>query len=90
MRAAQVFSRLDHKFDLMYAKRAFVHWYVGEGMEEGEFSEVRPRIRLMSQSGTRAAYPGHAPHSPMPSSTEHASTCPRPHVPNDPSCDSCM
>jgi tubulin alpha len=26
----------------MYAKRAFVHWYVGEGMEEGEFSEVRP------------------------------------------------
>merc|ERR1719240_1632551 len=27
-------SRIDHKFDLMYAKRAFVHWYVGEGMEE--------------------------------------------------------
>jgi tubulin alpha len=28
---------LDYKFDLMYSKRAFVHWYVGEGMEE-----VRP------------------------------------------------
>lgn len=27
-------SRLDHKFDLLYSKRAFVHWYVGEGMEE--------------------------------------------------------
>lgn len=26
---AEVFSRMDHKFDLMYAKRAFVHWYVG-------------------------------------------------------------
>jgi tubulin alpha len=25
---AEVFSRCDHKFDLMYAKRAFVHWYV--------------------------------------------------------------
>ncbi|KAJ7831698.1 hypothetical protein B0H14DRAFT_2317810, partial [Mycena olivaceomarginata] len=21
-------------FDLMYSKRAFLHWYVGEGMEE--------------------------------------------------------
>ncbi|KAK4764423.1 hypothetical protein SAY87_013861 [Trapa incisa] len=36
---AEVFSRIDHKFDLMYSKRAFVHWYVGEGMEESEFSE---------------------------------------------------
>ena len=25
-----VFSRIDHKFDLMHSKRAFVHWYVGE------------------------------------------------------------
>merc|ERR1711871_462611 len=38
---AELYSRIDHKFDLMYAKRAFVHWYVGEGMEEGEFSEAR-------------------------------------------------
>jgi hypothetical protein len=27
-------SVIDHKFDLLYSKRAFVHWYVGEGMEE--------------------------------------------------------
>jgi len=32
---AEVFARMNHKFDLMYAKRAFVHWYVGEGMEQG-------------------------------------------------------
>ena len=24
----EAWARLDHKFDLMYAKRAFVHWYV--------------------------------------------------------------
>ena len=25
---AEAWARLDYKFDLMYAKRAFVHWYV--------------------------------------------------------------
>ncbi|KAB1262980.1 Tubulin alpha-1 chain [Camelus dromedarius] len=39
--SAEAWARLDHESDLMYAKCAFVHWYVGEGMEEGEFSEAR-------------------------------------------------
>ena len=34
-------ERIDHKFDLMWRKRAFVHHYVGEGLEEGEFQEAR-------------------------------------------------
>ncbi|EGW08838.1 Tubulin alpha-1B chain [Cricetulus griseus] len=38
--APEAWARLDHKFDLIYAKRAFVHWYVDEGMEDGEFSEA--------------------------------------------------
>jgi tubulin alpha len=28
-----VLDRVDYKFDLMYAKKAFVHWYRMEGME---------------------------------------------------------
>jgi hypothetical protein len=49
---AEVFSRCDHKFDLMYAKRAFVYWYVGEGM--GRVSSPRPvRIWLPSRKTTR-------------------------------------
>merc|ERR1719222_1074225 len=54
---AEVFSRIDHKFDLMYAKRAFVHWYVGEGMEEGNSPKpekiLPPSRRITKKSESR-------------------------------------
>jgi len=42
-----VFERLTEKFDLLFSRRAFVHWYVSEGMEEVLLSEAREDLAVL-------------------------------------------
>ncbi|XP_044727446.1 tubulin alpha chain-like [Chrysoperla carnea] len=42
-------QRLNHKFNMMFMKRAFVHWYMSEGMEEGEFIEAIENLATLEQ-----------------------------------------
>ena len=41
------FGNIDNKFDLLYSKKGFVHWYLSEGMEEAEFIEAREELAAL-------------------------------------------
>ena len=36
----EIFKRIDEQFSAMFRRKAFLHWYTGEGMDEMEFTEV--------------------------------------------------
>ncbi|KAG5681007.1 hypothetical protein PVAND_010475 [Polypedilum vanderplanki] len=44
---AQAWATIDRKFDMMFAKRAFLHWYVGEGLDELSFCEARENLAAL-------------------------------------------
>lgn len=36
----EIFKRIGEQYDAMYKRKAFLHWYTGEGMDEMEFEEA--------------------------------------------------
>uniref|UniRef100_A0A8D2J283 Tubulin beta chain n=2 Tax=Varanus komodoensis TaxID=61221 RepID=A0A8D2J283_VARKO len=36
----QIFRRISEQFSAMFRRKAFLHWYTGEGMDDMEFSEA--------------------------------------------------
>jgi len=40
----ELFKRVAQNFSMMFKKRAFLHWYTGEGMDEMEFTEAESNL----------------------------------------------
>ena len=75
---AEVMSRIDHKFDLMYAKRAFVHHYVGEGIAISAPSEFRSiQFAFFQFVNCFAISVGHSPEQPRLFRRNSAGVCAR-------------
>jgi tubulin beta len=40
----EVFKRISEQFTNMFRRKAFLHWYTGEGMDEMEFTEAEANM----------------------------------------------
>jgi len=46
----ELFKRVSEQFTMMFKRKAFLHWYTGEGMDEMEFSEAESNLNdLLSE-----------------------------------------
>jgi tubulin alpha len=45
----EAWDRIDRKFDLLWSRRAFVHWYEAEGLELETFREARVDLAALEQ-----------------------------------------
>lgn len=40
----ELFQRVGQQFTAMFRRKAFLHWYTGEGMDETEFTECESNM----------------------------------------------
>ncbi|KAI6239022.1 beta-tubulin [Aphelenchoides fujianensis] len=40
----EIFKRINEQFNAMFRRKAFLHWYTGEGMDEMEFTEAESNM----------------------------------------------
>ncbi|KAI3635937.1 hypothetical protein MIR68_006035, partial [Amoeboaphelidium protococcarum] len=40
----ELFKRISDQFSVMFKRKAFLHWYTGEGMDEMEFTEAESNM----------------------------------------------
>ena len=42
--SSQICASILDRYNALLSKRAYIFWYVGEGMEEGEFEDAKEKI----------------------------------------------
>ena len=42
--AQELYKRISEQFTVMFKRKAFLHWYTGEGMDEMEFQEAQTNL----------------------------------------------
>ncbi|KAJ8386717.1 hypothetical protein AAFF_G00166660 [Aldrovandia affinis] len=45
----ELFKRISEQFTAMFRRKAFLHWYTGEGMDEMEFTEAESNMNDLSK-----------------------------------------
>ena len=40
----EIFKRVSEQFTVMFRRKAFLHWFTGEGMDEMEFTEAESNM----------------------------------------------
>merc|ERR1711977_685502 len=57
----EMFKRISEQFTAMFRRKAFLHWYTGEGMDEMEFTEAESNMNdLVATLGNTLTRSGHA------------------------------
>lgn len=51
----EVFQRIENQFRAMYKRRAYLHWYVGEGMDDLEFTEADANLNDLQSEYAQCA-----------------------------------
>ena len=49
----ELFKRIGEQFTAMFRRKAFLHWYTGEGMDEMEFTEVKKGLTVWTRGQER-------------------------------------
>merc|ERR1712151_163038 len=49
----ELFTRVSDQFSAMFKRKAFLHWYINEGMDEMEFREAESDLNDLVQECTQ-------------------------------------